>query len=802
MAVVTVITVQTFRSLVLRYEHNRKFLAFEEGKSYEADPFSFTHSGSLSAGPQRAVSIRQPAPIPSLRITTGDNHTPKNPVLGFVFGSDPEVCDVIIADANDEGVGGKEFAITGNWGTGALLIRNLNGPNGPGLFIDCDELGYLQLFSQRTLPILDALKVTIGHLDLIIKCPDHRKTVKEDWAAYCKKMWSLAPDPRQWELGTDLKTLNRTGKKVYRVYGKIGQGARGIVYKVEDTTDGNFYAAKQSNIVGDYIKEEAALRQISHKYIVEFIEIWKSKKLGDLPMLVLEFIEGGDLGQAILHRPLTAVELQQCLKQLLKAAKYLHDKGITHRDIKPANIMVKSRNPLHVKLADFGLASLSPDNLKTECGTTLFGAPEVLGPGYYTSKVDIWSIGIAALQCCHQLPPYPYREKDKWPAILNAHLASLEPNLTVQLISDLLQPLACDRLSAEQALKHPFFTSELDPLPLIPLGTTSDQQTLLPAATGAYTSLEELSDTTTLRVTRIAFPSRNSNVAPLETRKLLRNISSPGWNETVPASTAMISDSGKVVTDKNENDYEDSSVLYYHQNPLRDPLIVGSEIEKIWRETAAEKAARKCETGAKESIKESEISQLPEYDFLAQASPSVRPDHMDRSNDDKNVVLGDTTTFGHPATADDSASLPSENDAGLLNLGSSFFRLPGENDAGLLNLGSSFFRLPGTSSTLQQQESTISITSNYLQAFYDNGNECYDKVYGELGGELGRMRECQVNGISAENARPPETPEYLFSQAAKLVQIPGSTKFDTECYLGPLLAFNQEGETKTSGTMP
>ena len=114
------------------------------------------------------------------------------------------------------------------------------------------------------------------------------------------------------------------------------------------------------------------------------------------------------LGSLEDQQNITTTETITLLHQSLQALEYLHShqlekKRVAHRDIKPANILVVSRSPFHIKLADFGLAQDCFD-LITHCGTFLYAAPEVHSNQLYTTAVDVWSLGVVVFQYAYGLP--------------------------------------------------------------------------------------------------------------------------------------------------------------------------------------------------------------------------------------------------------------------------------------------------------------------------------------------------------------------------------------------------------------
>jgi serine/threonine protein kinase len=214
--------------------------------------------------------------------------------------------------------------------------------------------------------------------------------------------------------------------------------------------------------------------------------------------------------------------IRNFMRDLLEGLAYCHEQKVLHRDLKPQNLLLSRDGRL--KLADFGLArafGIPVHTFSNEVVTLWYRPPDVLlGSTNYTTSIDIWSAGCIFAEMFIGRPLFPGKNNEDqlflifkilglpteatWPGIstsyqpayekvcaslqsyanshqrvipkdvgLNAQylynlLPMMDP-LSLDLLAQMLQPRPRNRISAHEALQHPYFTSASAPSKPVPV---------------------------------------------------------------------------------------------------------------------------------------------------------------------------------------------------------------------------------------------------------------------------------------------------------------------------------------------
>ncbi len=187
----------------------------------------------------------------------------------------------------------------------------------------------------------------------------------------------------------------------FQIQRPLGMGSFGSVYLARDPDldrDVALKVPRRERFSGDadierFMNEARAAARLKHPGIVTVHDVGRE---GDLPFVVLEYVEGQDLANALAKRSLTPVRAAQIMAQIADAVGYAHQQGLIHRDLKPANVLLDARG--WPRVTDFGLAIFEgnrPLKAGEVAGTPGYMAPEqVRGESHrLDGRTDIWALG-------------------------------------------------------------------------------------------------------------------------------------------------------------------------------------------------------------------------------------------------------------------------------------------------------------------------------------------------------------------------------------------------------------------------
>uniref|UniRef100_A0A8C5HKX9 mitogen-activated protein kinase n=1 Tax=Gouania willdenowi TaxID=441366 RepID=A0A8C5HKX9_GOUWI len=285
----------------------------------------------------------------------------------------------------------------------------------------------------------------------------------------------------------------------YRNLAPVGSGAYGSVCSADDVKTGLKVAVKKLSRPFQSIvhakrtyRELRLLKHMKHENVISLLDVFSPatslKEFTDVYLVT--HLMGADLNNIVKCQTLTDDHVQFLIYQILRGLKYIHSADIIHRDLKPSNLAVNE--DCELKILDFGLARHTDDEMTGYVATRWYRAPEImLNWMHYNMTVDIWSVGCIMAELLTGKTLFPgsdhinqlqqiMRLTGTPPATLINRMPSHEKSpkarargksdciysINVTSVDLLEQMLILDtdkRITAAEALAHPYFSQYHDP---------------------------------------------------------------------------------------------------------------------------------------------------------------------------------------------------------------------------------------------------------------------------------------------------------------------------------------------------
>mmetsp|Transcript_61398 Transcript_61398/g.164918 ORF Transcript_61398/g.164918 Transcript_61398/m.164918 type:complete len:311 (+) Transcript_61398:71-1003(+) len=255
----------------------------------------------------------------------------------------------------------------------------------------------------------------------------------------------------------------------YRIGGRVSEtsyGGGGEVFTCVRVRDNLKLAVKiiNKNKSNENNSQISMMERLDHQNVLRLIDWFEDE---NYIFIFVELASGGDLWERI-AKSIRIPEAQVALIsfQLLNAIHHVHSRGIVHCDIKPENILFSRSGDEFVKLADFGSAqAVGTSNDRKIVSTISYAAPELLDGLPPSTASDLWSLGVLMYTMLSGFPPFG-QHPAKTPMLIREGRLIFPQSVfehvsqdARDLIGKLLVKDPTNRLSAEDALAHPWFNN-------------------------------------------------------------------------------------------------------------------------------------------------------------------------------------------------------------------------------------------------------------------------------------------------------------------------------------------------------
>jgi serine/threonine-protein kinase len=281
----------------------------------------------------------------------------------------------------------------------------------------------------------------------------------------------------------------------YRIDGKLGTGAMGVVYRAYDDNIARVVALKTirlelldghsgAELVARFRNEAQASGRLVHPNIVAVYDFGEAD---GVTYIAMEYVDGRPLNDFLAPDvPMDLSACVACMSQLLAALDYAHARGVVHRDIKPANLLITPT--AQVKITDFGVAKIESSNLTQlgdVIGTPSYMSPEQFRGEHVDGRSDIFAAGILLYQMLTGARPFTGAASVVMHQILNVmppppseRRAGLHPAFDAVLARALAKRVE-DRFQTARAFLAALTDAQLQHTGGVPPGEEDNERTVL-----------------------------------------------------------------------------------------------------------------------------------------------------------------------------------------------------------------------------------------------------------------------------------------------------------------------------------